>query len=50
MHLAANMDTQKKLQAEVDRELATGQPLTPHTFDRLQYLKAVVKESLRLAQ
>jgi cytochrome P450 len=45
--LAANPDAQKKLQAEIDGELKQGEEITPHTFDRLPYLKAVLKESQR---
>ncbi|ELU00675.1 hypothetical protein CAPTEDRAFT_125634 [Capitella teleta] len=47
-HLAANKKSQTKLQEEIDRELTPGEAITAQTFDKLQYMKAVLKESQRL--
>lgn len=47
-NLAANPDAQKKLQEEVDRVLPNGRPLTIETIDEMSYLKACIKESMRI--
>jgi hypothetical protein len=46
-HLAENPEVQKKLQEEIDDVLKDGEPLDMNTFDKLPYMKAVVKESQR---
>jgi cytochrome P450 len=46
-NLAENPEAQAKLQDEIDRELKIGEPLDMHTFDKLPYMKAVLKEAQR---
>lgn len=49
MRLAQNPEKQEKLQEELDRVLGNGeQVLSPHHIKELRYLKACVKEALRL--
>ncbi|KFM65992.1 putative cytochrome P450 49a1, partial [Stegodyphus mimosarum] len=48
-NLAANPDCQKRLQDEVDRVLPDGKPLTVQAMEQMPYLRACVKESMRLS-
>jgi len=47
-NLAANPDTQRKLQEEVDRVLPNRKPLTVQAIDDMPYLRACIKESMRV--
>lgn len=47
-NLAANPEAQLKLQEEVDRVLPNGKPLTVQAIDEMVYLKACIKESMRI--
>ncbi|XP_054722757.1 probable cytochrome P450 301a1, mitochondrial [Uloborus diversus] len=47
-NLAANPEVQKRLQGEVDRVLPDGQPLTVQAMDQMPYLRACIKESMRI--
>ncbi|KAK3914576.1 putative cytochrome P450 301a1, mitochondrial [Frankliniella fusca] len=46
--LASNPDKQRALQEELDREYQEGQPLTAPVLERLKYLRACIKEAMRL--
>lgn len=48
-NLAANPDAQKKLQEEVDRVLPDRKPLTVAALDQMPYMKACIKESMRIS-
>lgn len=45
--LANNLRAQRKLQDELDKKLPIGRTMTSKDLDKLQYLKASIKESLR---
>ncbi|KAG8201508.1 hypothetical protein JTE90_011184 [Oedothorax gibbosus] len=47
-NLAANPRVQKKLQEEVDKNVPRGTALTVQALDNMHYLKACVKESMRI--
>ena len=47
--LALDMDRQEKLASEVAKVLGTDGHLSPATLQQMDFLKAVVKESLRSA-
>ncbi|KAF8782786.1 putative cytochrome P450 49a1 like protein [Argiope bruennichi] len=47
-NLAANPEKQKKLQEEIDRIVPNKTPLTVDGLNQLSYLRACVKESMRL--
>ncbi|XP_045501790.1 probable cytochrome P450 49a1 [Colias croceus] len=46
--LANNERVQKRLQGELDNNLPKGRPLTCKDLDQLQYLRACLKEALRI--
>lgn len=46
--LASNPECQRALQAELDREWPAGEPLSAAVLERLKYVRAVVKETMRL--
>ncbi|XP_021183091.3 probable cytochrome P450 49a1 [Helicoverpa armigera] len=46
--LANNERAQRKLQTELDKNLPTDRGMTSKDLDKLQYLKACIKESLRM--
>lgn len=47
-NLGRNPEVQQKLRESVQAVLKKGEPVTPEVLGQLRYLKAVVKESLRL--
>lgn len=47
-NLAANPEKQEKLQEEIDRVLPNKKPLEIDDIDKIPYLKACIKESMRL--
>ncbi|KAE8748023.1 Cytochrome P450 CYP301 [Frankliniella occidentalis] len=46
--LATHPEQQRALQAELDREWEAGQPLTASVLEKLKYLRACIKEAMRL--
>uniref|UniRef100_A0A2L2YDF7 Putative cytochrome P450 49a1 n=1 Tax=Parasteatoda tepidariorum TaxID=114398 RepID=A0A2L2YDF7_PARTP len=47
-NLAANPSVQKKLQEEIDRVLPIGEPLTVEALNQMPYIRACIKESMRM--
>lgn len=47
-NLAANPEAQKRLQEEVDRVLPNHKPLTVQAIDDMPYMRACIKESMRI--